>query len=62
MFTKKNLFAFSLTICFAFVSFSCSPDNTAEEDSLYEQNIDRTKIKVPTNGIDRTKIKVPTNG
>jgi len=59
---KKITFGFALAACISLGSFSCTPNNTAEEDSLYEQNIDILKIKVPKNGIDILKIKVPKNG
>jgi len=36
--------------------FFLYPNNTAEEDSLYEQNIDKLKNKkLPANGIDKLK-------
>ena len=54
---------FGLLACGVLMAVSCEPNSTAEEDQLYNQEtIDRTKIKVPTNGIDRTKIKVPSAG
>jgi hypothetical protein len=43
-------YVFGLLACLTLVAVSCEPNNTAEEDQLYEQSIDRTKIKVPTNG------------
>jgi len=59
---KKISLGFAMAACISLVSFSCTPNNTAEEDSLYEQNINKLKIKVPANGIDKLKIRVPKNG
>ena len=59
---KKTYLGFAFAACIALMSFSCTPTSTAEDDSLYEQNIDILKIKVPANGIDILKIKVPKNG
>ncbi|ASO07666.1 hypothetical protein [Arenibacter algicola] len=59
---KTSLLGFALAACISLMSFSCSPNSTAEDDSLYEQNIDILKIKVPANGIDILKVKVPKNG
>ena len=67
-FLTKNLFemkrlVFGLVACISLMALSCEPNSTAEEDQLYDnQTIDRTKVKIPTNGIDRTKVKIPTNG
>ncbi len=58
--TKKPLLALAAIACFAFTSCTST---SASDDAVYEdQSIDRTKIKMPTNGIDRTKIKMPSNG
>ncbi len=59
---KKFFYGFALAACISLVSFSCTPNSTAEDDSLYEQNIDILKVKVPANGIDILKVKVPKNG
>ena len=59
---KKKSLGFALAACISLMSFSCTTSNTAEDDSLYEQNIDILKIKVPANGIDILKVKVPKNG
>lgn len=59
---KKVALGFALAACISLMSFSCTPSSTAEDDSLYEQNIDILKIKVPANGIDILKVKVPKNG
>lgn len=59
--TRKILFAFMASIIF--VATSCTPNTTADEDSLYEtEAVDRTKVKIPKNGVDRTKVKIPKNG
>ena len=63
--TKNIFFAFALVACLSLITTSCTPNNTADEDALYEeQGIDRLKIKkLPKNGIDRLKIKkLPKNG
>ncbi|MBU2905660.1 hypothetical protein KO529_12745 [Arenibacter algicola] len=59
---KKVTLGFALAAFISLMSFSCTPNSTAEDDSLYEQNIDILKIKVPANGIDILKVKVPKNG
>lgn len=59
---KKVTLGFALAACISLMIFSCTPSSTAEDDSLYEQNIDILKIKVPANGIDILKVKVPKNG
>ncbi|MDO6601942.1 hypothetical protein [Arenibacter palladensis] len=59
---KKVTLGFALAACISLMSISCTPNSTAEDDSLYEQNIDILKIKVPANGIDILKVKVPKNG
>ncbi|MEZ4971245.1 MAG: hypothetical protein R2814_16570 [Flavobacteriaceae bacterium] len=59
---KNKSLGFALAACISLMSFSCTNGNTAEEDSLYEQNIDILKVKVPANGIDILKVKVPKNG
>ncbi|WP_165200554.1 hypothetical protein [Muriicola soli] len=42
--TRKLLFAFAaILVLFA---AACTP-NTAEDDQLYEQGVDKTKIKLP---------------
>ncbi len=58
--TKKTFFALAVLAGFALTSCTST---SASDDAVYEnESIDRTRIKVPTNGIDRTRIKVPTNG
>ena len=58
---KKLLFG--LVACISLMALSCEPNSTADEDQLYDtETIDRTKVKIPTNGIDRTKVKIPSNG
>ncbi|MCK0133753.1 hypothetical protein [Arenibacter sp. S6351L] len=59
---KKVTLGFAFAAFISLMSFSCTPNSTAEDDSLYEQNIDILKIKVPANGIDILKVKVPKNG
>ena len=53
--------ALGLIACVALFAVSCT-SSTAEEDGLYQESIDKTRIKVPANGIDKTRIKVPANG
>lgn len=59
---KKISLAFAFVACLSLLATSCTPNNSADEDALYEQNIDILKIKVPKRGIDVLKIKVPKNG
>ncbi|MCM4166227.1 hypothetical protein KCTC52924_03151 [Arenibacter antarcticus] len=59
----KNIFrTITMVACLTLFATSCTPSDTAEEDKLFEQNIDKTRIKVPPTGIDKTRIKVPPNG
>ncbi len=44
--TKKIFMA--LALCVTFLAVACTPSSTAEEDQLYEQGIDKTKIKRPS--------------
>lgn len=60
--TKKISLALTLVACLCLFATSCTPNNTADEDALYEQNIDILKIKVPKRGIDILKVKVPKRG
>ncbi|MDP5230085.1 MAG: peptidase m28 [Cellulophaga sp.] len=58
--TKKTILALATVALFAFTSCTST---SASDDAIYEdESIDRTKIKIHTNGIDRTKIKIHTNG
>jgi len=58
--TKKTFFAFAAVACFALTSCTST---SASDDAVYEnESIDKTKIRIPTNGIDKTKIRIPTNG
>ncbi len=40
----KNLL-FAILACVTLLAVSCEPTSTADEDQLYEQGIDKTKIK-----------------
>tara|TARA_R110000868_G_scaffold4211_13_gene26629 strand:+ start:34643 stop:34825 length:183 start_codon:yes stop_codon:yes gene_type:complete len=58
--TKKPLLALAAIACFALTS--CT-SNSASDDNAYENDsIEKTRIKVPSNGIEKTRIKVPSNG
>lgn len=59
---KKLSLGLAFAACTSLMSLSCTSNGTAENDSLYEQNIDILKVKVPANGIDILKVKVPKNG
>lgn len=59
----KNIFlGFTMVAFLTLFATSCTPNNTAEEEALYEQNVDKTKIKIPPTGVDKTKIKIPPTG
>ncbi|NKI25021.1 hypothetical protein HCG49_00430 [Arenibacter sp. 6A1] len=62
--TKKFLSGIAASTLLLLLAFSCNTHDSAEEDAVYKQSIDRTEIKkLPSNGIDRTKIKkLPSNG
>lgn len=42
---KAKRFIFGLLACVTLLAVSCEPNNTAEEDDLYEVGVDRTKLK-----------------
>ena len=42
---KKILFG--LVACISLMALSCEPNSTADEDQLYEQGVDKTKITKP---------------
>lgn len=64
-------FVFALVGCVALSTVSCETNNISEEDAVYEQGVDRTKIRttnrkavdlskvdlVNTQSVDRTKIR-----
>ena len=60
MITKKTLFA--VLACVAFLGTSCTSTSTADEDSLYTNSVDRTKVKLYPQGVDRTKVKIYPQG
>ncbi len=37
-------FVFGLLACVTLLAVSCEPSSTAEEDQLYEQGVDKTKL------------------
>lgn len=39
----KNLL-FAILACVTLLAVSCEPNSTADEDNLYEQGLDKTKI------------------
>jgi len=41
---KAKRFIFGLLACVTLLAVSCEPNNTAEEDDLYEIGVDKTKI------------------
>ena len=43
-------FVFGLLACVTLMAVSCEPNNTAEEDQLYEQGIDKHKARIPGKG------------
>ena len=42
---KAKRFIFGLLACVTLLAVSCEPNNTADEDDLYEVGVDRTKLK-----------------
>ncbi|WP_224482747.1 hypothetical protein [Robertkochia aurantiaca] len=52
MSTKKIFIALAAVFTLGLTVTSCSPNSVADEDSLY----------INPTGIDRSQIKVPTNG
>jgi len=41
---KMKRLIFGLLACVTLVAVSCEPNNTADEDQLYEQGIDKSKV------------------
>ncbi|WP_394748729.1 hypothetical protein [Spongiimicrobium salis] len=57
--TKRTLFGVLACLVFTFAAVSCT---STTEDELYEQGVDKTKIRINKNnaqGVDKTKIRVP---
>jgi len=64
-------FAFALVACIALSTVSCETSDISEDDAVYEQGVDRTKIRTTnrksvdlskvelsnTQSVDRTKIR-----
>jgi hypothetical protein len=42
---KMKRLIFGILACVTLMAVSCEPNSTAEEDSLYEQGLDKTKLK-----------------
>lgn len=45
---KVKQIIFGLLACVTLLAVACEPSNTADEDDLYEQGIDKKKIKTPS--------------
>ena len=41
---KAKRFIFGLLACVTLLAVSCEPNNTAEEDDLYEVGVDKKKL------------------
>ncbi len=46
---KMKRLIFGLLACVTLMAVSCEPSSTADEDQLYEQGVDKTKITKPGN-------------
>jgi outer membrane protein assembly factor BamE (lipoprotein component of BamABCDE complex) len=58
--TKKTFFALVAIACFALTSCTSS---SASDDAVYEdQSMEKSRVKVPTNGMDKSRVRVPSNG
>ncbi|QWX85352.1 peptidase m28 [Cellulophaga sp. HaHaR_3_176] len=57
MITKKPLFALAAVACFALTS--CTSE-TSNDDSVYQQGIDRKDVQPDNKGIDRKDVQ-PSN-
>jgi hypothetical protein len=42
---KMKRLIFGILACVTLMAVSCEPNSTAEEDNLYEQGLDKTKLK-----------------
>jgi hypothetical protein len=47
---KVKKLIFGLLACVALLAVSCEPNNTADEDDLYEVGVDKSKITKPKHG------------
>lgn len=43
---KAKRFIFGLLACVTLLAVSCEPNNTSEEDDLYEIGLDKSKVKL----------------
>jgi hypothetical protein len=41
---KMKRLVFGILACVTLMAVSCEPNNTADEDQLYEQGVDKTKL------------------
>jgi hypothetical protein len=41
---KMKRLIFGILACVTLMAVSCEPNNTADEDQLYEQGVDKTKV------------------
>lgn len=58
--TKKPLLALAAIACFALTSCTST---SASDDAAYENDsMEKSRVKVPTNGMEKSRVKVPTNG
>jgi len=44
---KMKRLIFGLLACVTLMAVSCEPNSTADEDQLYEQGVDKSKITKP---------------
>ena len=44
---KMKRLLFGILACVTLMAVSCEPNSTADEDQLYEQGVDKTKITKP---------------
>ena len=42
---KMKRLLFGILACVTLMAVSCEPNSTTEEDNLYEQGLDKTKLK-----------------
>ncbi|NNE78106.1 MAG: hypothetical protein HKN31_13665 [Pricia sp.] len=53
---------FGLLACVTLLSVSCEPNNLAEEDAIYEEGVDRTKIRTTNRkSVDLSKVEITNN-
>lgn len=57
----KKIFA-GICTCLILMAASCTPNDSAEDQQLYDHGVDKTKITKGPDGVDKTKITKGPDG